>query len=80
MTSVAAVLSMSLSGPDRSEDAARPRDRALTAIRVVVATAGNTSKEERRYPSSIVRRVGDRGDAEAGRTSGSASALAHRWR
>ncbi|KQR11723.1 S8 family serine peptidase [Cellulomonas sp. Leaf334] len=51
----AAVLNMSLSGPDRSEVVAQALDRALEANRVAVATAGNTGKEERRYPSGFGR-------------------------
>lgn len=51
----ATVMNMSLSGPSRSEDVAKALDRALDANRIVVATAGNTNAEERRYPSGFNR-------------------------
>jgi len=51
----AATINMSLSGGDRNEDVAAALAAARKAGRVVVAAAGNTGKEERRYPSGYGR-------------------------
>lgn len=48
----AAVLNLSLAGPDRSENVVKALARALESNRVVVAAAGNGGKEVRRYPAA----------------------------